>query len=201
MAGPSRRSVMAGAAALGAAAFGPARAAPLVGDMSLGDPEAKVKVIEYASLTCGHCAHFNAAIFPAFSAKYVDTGRVHYTLREFLTPPAHVAAAGFLMARGAGRGKYFNVVDAIFRSQPRWPVEPVRSVFLEIAKAHGLSEAEFEACIDDGAAVRALNERVRRGAVEYEVSSTPTFVINGRKVKEGVMSLAELDAAIAAAAG
>ena len=77
---------------LGAPAAALAAAWP--GDMSLGNPKAPIEVVEYASLSCPHCAHFNEAIFPAFKAKYIDTGRVHFTIREFLTPPANLAAAG-----------------------------------------------------------------------------------------------------------
>src|SRR3954471_22654592 len=95
------------------AASGPAADA----EMSMGNPAAKVTVVEYASVACPHCAEFNEQVFPAFKAKYVDTGKVRYVFRQMLTTPAQVAAAGFLTARCAGKDKYFSVVDAIFRSQ------------------------------------------------------------------------------------
>src|SRR5271170_7604643 len=79
-------------------------------DMSLGNPTAKVTVIEYASASCPHCARFNNDVFPAFKTKYIDSGRIHYVFREFLTPPVEVAAAGFLTARCAGKDKYFSVL-------------------------------------------------------------------------------------------
>src|SRR6201999_4058018 len=85
--------------------------------MDLGNPNAKVTVEEWASVTCPHCAAFNEEVFPGFKAKYVDTGKVHYISHEFLPPPTQVAAAGFLVARCAGKDKYFNVTDAIFHSQ------------------------------------------------------------------------------------
>src|ERR1700761_6445601 len=85
-------------------------------DMSLGNPKAKVQVIEYASMACPHCGHFNETIFAPFKAKWVDTGKVRYTLREMLTEPVNVAAAGFMIARCAGPQKYFTVVDQVFRS-------------------------------------------------------------------------------------
>src|SRR5215469_13778378 len=85
------------------------------GDMSLGNPQAKVTVIEYASLGCPICAKWNNDNFAAFKAKYVDTGKVHYVLREMRTGDAPVAAAGFLLARCVGKDKYFQVVDAVFR--------------------------------------------------------------------------------------
>ena len=180
----------------GSAAAATAKLAQQAGDMSLGSPKARVQVVEYASLSCPHCARFNAEVFPAFKSKYVDTGKVRYTLREMLTPPAQVAAAGFLLARCAGPEKYFAVVDEVFRSQDKWDGE-VRGVLLGVAKANGLSESQFTACMSDAAALKALNVRVK-AAIDMGVDSTPTFFVNGKKF-EGEMSLQQLDAAVAAA--
>ena len=169
-------------------------------DMTLGDPNAKVKMVEYASLTCSHCGTFNNDVFPAFKAKYIDTGKVHYTFKEFLTPPNEVAAAGFLTARCAGKDKYFNVTDAIFHAQQEmFTTGDMRGVLLRIAQSAGLTEQQFNACITDEAALKALNERVEKAIKVDKVNATPTFVINGKKVKEGEVSLAELDAAVAEA--
>ena len=170
--------------------------APQAGDMSLGSPKAKIQVIEYASLSCPHCARFNADVFPAFKAKYIDTGKVRYTLREMLTPPAEVAAAGFMMARCAGPGKYFPVVDEVFRSQDKWDGD-IKPVFLEIAKKNGMTDAQFESCLTSQANMDAVNQRVK-AAIDLGVSSTPTFFINGKKY-EGEQTLDKLDVAIAAA--
>ena len=169
-------------------------------DMTLGDPNAKVKMVEYASLTCTHCGTFSNDVFPAFKAKYIDTGKVHYTFKEFLTPPNEVAAAGFLTARCAGKDKYFNVTDAIFHAQQEmFTTGDMRGVLLRIAQSAGLTEEQFNACITDEAALKALNERVEKAIKVDKINSTPTFVINGKKVKEGEISLAELDAAVAEA--
>ena len=169
-------------------------------DMTLGDPNAKVKMVEYASLTCSHCGTFNNDVFPAFKAKYIDTGKVHYTFKEFLTPPNEVAAAGFLTARCAGKDKYFNVTDAIFHAQQEmFTTGDMRGVLLRIAQSAGLTEEQFNACITDEAALKALNERVEQAIKVDKINATPTFVINGKKVKEGEVSLAELDAAVAEA--
>lgn len=190
------------AAALALAAAGPAPAAPAklpaqAGDMSLGSPKAKVQVVEYASLSCSHCADFHNEVFAAFKAKYVDSGKVRFTLRELLTPPAEVAAAGFLLARCAGPEKYFKVVGEVFASQSRWTEGDIRPVFVEIAKANGVDETKFDACLTDQAALQAMNGRVK-AALDAGVNSTPTFFVNGKKY-EGEMSLKQLDAAIAAA--
>jgi protein-disulfide isomerase len=202
----SRRLALIAALAFGMGPWGPAMAAPATksaglparaGDMSLGSPKAKIQLVEYASLSCPHCARFNAEVFPAFKAKYVDTGKVRYTLREMLTPPSEVAAAGFLMARCAGPANYFKVVDEVFRSQTRWEDGDIRSIFLGIAQAHGLTEAGFETCLKDSEGLTAINGRVD-AAISAGVNSTPTFFVNGKKF-EGEMSLQQLDAAIAAA--
>lgn len=169
-------------------------------DMTLGDANAPVKVVEYASVTCSHCAAFNETTFPQFKAKYIDTGKVHYTFKEFLTPPEQVAAAGFLVARCAGKDKYFTVIDALFRSQQEmFQSGDMRGGLLRVAQSAGMTEAQFNACIQDEAALKALNDRVEKVIRQDGISATPTFVVNGKKVKEGDITLAELDAAIAEA--
>ncbi|WP_374469721.1 DsbA family protein, partial [Phenylobacterium sp.] len=169
------------------------------GDMSLGDPKAKVSVVEYASVTCSHCAAFNAEVFPAFKAKYVDTGRVRYTLKELPTPPQQVAVAGFLLARcnGATPDRYFKVVDEVMRSQPRWKAGAIKPILQEIGRANGVSDAQFDACLTDEAQLAAMEARIERAVREDGVQGTPTFFVNGKPVD--VHTLADLDAAIAAA--
>ena len=195
----SRRFIALAAAAALLAGAAIAAPAALPDDMSLGNPKAKVQVIEYASLSCPHCAHFNETVFTPFKAKWVDTGKARYTLKEMLTPPQQVAAAGFLMARCAGPAKYFKVVDEVFRSQTRWENGKIKPVFLEVAAANGLSEAQFNACLTDGAAQDALNARAQRAAQVDGVNSTPTLFINGKRIEPLPQSAAEMDAAIAQA--
>jgi len=166
-------------------------------DMVLGDAKAKVTVIEYASVTCPHCARFNEDVFPAFKAKYIDTGKVKYVFREFLTPPQQVAAAGFLLARCAGKDKYFNVVDAIMRSQQEmFSTGDVRGVLLRIGRASGLTDEKSLACIGDEKALTALNERFEKAINKDKIDGTPAFVINGKKLESGEKTLAQLDAEI-----
>ena len=168
--------------------------------MSLGDPNAKVKMEEYASTTCSHCGQFNNDVFPAFKAKYIDTGKVRYTLHEFLTPPEQVAVAGFLIARCAGKEKYFSVIDALFRSQEElYATGDARGTLLKVAQSAGMSEQQFNACVADETANKALAARVDSAIKDRGISSTPTFFFNGKKVKEGAMTAAELDAAVAEA--
>ena len=192
----TRRAALAIAAAFAA---GSAMAAPaaLPGDMSLGNPKAKIQVIEYASLSCSHCAHFNEAVFAGFKTKWVDTGKARYTLKEMLTAPEQVAAAGFLMARCAGPAKYFKMVDEVFRSQPRWVDGKIKSVLMEIGAANGLSADQSNACLQDQPALDALTLRARRAFEADGVTSTPTVFVNGVKLEPLPQTPAEMDAAIA----
>ncbi len=166
--------------------------------MSLGDPKAPVKVIEYASVACPVCGRWYREVYSAFKTKYIDSGKVYYTYREMLVGDANeesIAAAGFLLARCAGRDKYFSVVDAIFQDQIDIYNDP-KGGLLKIAKANGLDETRFDACTNDAAALQALNARVQSYAKTDGVNSTPTFVVNGAAMEPGYHSLAELDAAI-----
>jgi protein-disulfide isomerase len=166
-------------------------------DMALGNANAKVTVIEYASATCPHCARFNNDVFPGFKAKYIDTGRIHYVFREFLTPPPEVAAAAFLTARCAGKDKYFSVLDAVFKAQAQmFASGDIKGTLLGIAQSAGLTEAQFNACINDDAALTALHNRVQSYADKDGIDSTPTFVVNGKKLV-GEQTEANLDKAIA----
>ena len=195
----SRRGVL--AAAVLSLAAGPAAAGvpadAVNGDMSLGNPKAAVQVVEYASASCPHCAHFNETVFPAFKKKYIDSGKVRYTLKEILTDPAEVAAAGFLTARCGGRAKYFPILDQVFRSQAQWGDGDIGQVITQVGVKNGLSVAQVNSCLTDAAALAAMNSRVEASSKDG-INSTPTFVVNGRKVA-GV-ELADLDAAISAAA-
>jgi protein-disulfide isomerase len=169
-------------------------------DMAMGSPTAKVTMIEYASVSCPHCARFNMEVFPAFKTKYIDTGQVRYIAREALTGDPAIAAAGFLTARCAGKDKYFQVVDAIYHGQEEmFTSGQPHAVLLNIAKSAGLTEAQFEDCIKDEKALTALNARWERYVKDDKINGTPTFVINGKVYDKGEMSLAELDTAVAEA--
>jgi protein-disulfide isomerase len=194
----TRRTVLATCAAVLAASGAVAAPAVYPDDMSMGNPKAKVQVIEYASLSCPHCGHFNETIFPTLKTKYIDTGKVRYTLREMLTEPMQVAAAGFMMARCAGPQKYFAVVDQVFRSQSRWTSGNIKPILAEVGAANGLDAAKFDTCLKDQAAFDAINARAARASEQDGVNSTPTLFINGVKV-ETPQTPEELDTAIAAA--
>lgn len=200
-AAPARRLFLAAAAAFALAACSGAGAGTVSNeDMAMGKANAPITVVEYASTTCGHCAAFNETVFPAFKKKYVDTGQVRYVLREFLTSAPEIDAAGWMIARCAGKDKYFTVVDTLFRSQPETFANGganARGVLLRTAQAAGMTEAQFNKCVSDEAALKALTKRIDAGQ-KAGISATPTFVVNG-KIMEGAPTLANLDKAIAAA--
>jgi protein-disulfide isomerase len=176
------------------------------GDMSLGNPRAKITVVEYASVGCPICAVFNNTVFPEFKKKYVDTGQVRYVVREALTGNPILAEAGFLLARCAGEGKYFQVTDAIFRAQSQIfepGTENVRNdtgrqILFNIADKAGVKAAKAKACLTDEGQSRALHERVRANSEQDDVLGTPTFFVNDYRMPDldHPVQLRDLDAAI-----
>ena len=203
---PNRRLALMGLSALALSACGKSGGAgggsvTLPDDMSLGNPNAKVKVVEYASVSCPVCGRWYRDNWAAFKAKYVDTGKVHFTYREMLVGDAdEVAAAanGFLLARCAGPDKYFKIVDAIYDSQTALFADP-RADLLNIAKSTGMTEAQFDACVRNPASLDALEKRVQANSAKDNVTATPTFVINGKALEAGYRPLPDIEAAIAAA--
>jgi protein-disulfide isomerase len=167
--------------------------------MTQGSPKAKIEVIEYASVACPHCAHFSETVLVPFKVKWVDTGKVRFTLKEMLTASPTVAMAGFLIARCAGPTRYFKVVDDIYRSQSQWVDGQIKPVLQKVAADNGLDEARFNACLQDQAAVDGINQRAQRAFEQDGVDSTPTLFINGRKIDPLPTSPAEMDTALAAA--
>ncbi len=186
----SRRAALTAAALAGMAALagcgGGGAGAAAEGDMAMGAPEgAKVTVVEYASVTCGHCAAWHKETWPAFKAAYVDTNKVRFVFREIPTPPANVAAAGFMIARCAGPDKYFDVVHEIMNSQEEMfasgDMSGARAVLFRIGNGAGLSNSQIETCIKDPEAQAAVDERAQ-AAARAGVTGTPTFLVNGETV-------------------
>ncbi|MGX5829195.1 DsbA family protein [Mesorhizobium sp. 43Arga] len=162
-------------------------------DKQLGKDDAKVTIVEYASMTCPHCAHFAETTFPELKTKYIDTGKARYILREFPFDPS--AEAGFMLARCA-KDNYFPMVDVLFRQQPNWVgVSNTKDALLQISKLAGFTQESFEACLTDQKLLDDVRSVQKRGANEFKVDSTPTFFINGKTYK-GAMSIEEMSAII-----
>lgn len=167
-------------------------AGPL-GDVTLGDKAAKVNIIEYASLTCSHCADFHNNTLPELKKKYIDTGKARFTLREFPLDP--LAAAGFMIARCDGNDKYYPVTDLLFSRQNDWAFNPKPLEGLtDLLKQAGFTKDKVEACLKDQKLLDAVNAVRDRGA-KLGVNSTPTLIING-KIHRGALSMEDLDKAI-----
>jgi len=159
----------------------------------LGKDDAPVTIVEYASMTCSHCAHFHKTTLPSIKEKYIDTGRVRLIMREFPFDPR--AEAGFMLARCAD-DKYFAMVDVLFQQQQSWAgVENARDALLQIARLAGFSQESFEACLTDQKLLDDVRAVRLRGSNEFGVDSTPTFFINGQKYA-GAMSVDEMSAII-----
>jgi protein-disulfide isomerase len=168
----------------------------------MGNPRAPVTLIEYASLTCPHCARFDMNVFPELKRKYIDTGQVRYVVREFLTSPEEVAAAGFLLARCAGPARYFTVVDQIFhRQEEMFRTGDIYPGLLAVAQANGLTADQFKACIADTKDYDALEKRVQQAVDVQHIQGTPTALVNGREVHQRgpELEFADVDQAIQAA--
>jgi protein-disulfide isomerase len=178
----------------------PSKAAPATasGDNFLGSAKAPVTVIEYASVTCPHCARWEAEVFPAFKAKYIDTGKVRYAMRELPTAPADLAEAGFLIARCAGGTKYYDVIEALMADQKTLLETGDGGAWLYRGGAvAGLSEPQVKACVEDPKAQAVLGARIEANAKADKIEGTPTFLVNGQKIGDGEVTLADLDKAIA----
>lgn len=162
---------------------------------SVGDAKAPVTVIEYGSLTCPHCARWEEEVWPAFKAKYVDTGKVHYIFREFLIHEQE-DAAGALLARCVPADKYFPTVQAIFRTQPQIFAGDTRGALLHVAQSQGMTEAQFTTCLSDTKGLAAVGARQQKALDEFHITGTPTFIINGKVFDSGEMPLDKISAAI-----
>lgn len=161
-------------------------------DQAQGPEDAPVTIVEYASMTCPHCAHFHETTYPALKEKYINTGKVRFILREFPFDPR--AEAGFMLAR-CTEGKYFPMIDVLFKQQNNWAaVQDARTALLNIAKIAGFTQESFEACLTNQKLLDDVRAMRARGA-EFGVDSTPTFFINGKKYP-GAMSIEQMSAII-----
>jgi protein-disulfide isomerase len=180
----SRRAAITAAALTALVALGgcdPKTSAAAAGDMAMGAPDgAKVTVVEYASVTCPHCAAWQENTWEAFKAAYVDTNKVRYVFRELPTPPAPVAVAGFALARCAGEDKYFQVVHELMADQRTFVGDP-RTTLMRVGNGVGLNEQQVQACITDEGSLKAADERAE-AARKAGVTTTPAFFVNGTQV-------------------
>jgi protein-disulfide isomerase len=166
-----------------------APAGPL-GDQVLGPDDAPVTIVEYASMTCPHCAQFQARTFPKLKERYIDTGKVRYILREFPLDP--LAAGAFMLARCVDKDKYYSVIDLLFGTQRQWVVpNPLQPLF-NIVKQAGYTEDSFNACLKNQQILDGIQNVRDRAAKVLMVESTPTFFVNGKRMV-GDLSIEDLE--------
>jgi protein-disulfide isomerase len=167
-------------------------------DMAIGPADASVTITEYASMTCPHCAAFNADVFPKIKSTYIDTGKIRYIFREF--PLDIKAAAGSMLARCIAKDdapKYFAVVDVLFKQQMDWAYGKTSTTdgLVRIGKQAGLSQEQVDTCLKDQALLDKIGADQKYAADILKVNSTPTFFVNGDVIK-GEASFDVFDAKI-----
>lgn len=170
-------------------------------EMTLGDPNAPVSVVEYASFTCPHCANFHAATFKQLKADYIDTGKVHFIYREVYFDRFGLWAA--MVARCAGPEKYFGIAEILYDQQKQWTGsgEPgqIADALRKIGLSAGMEADKLDACLQDGAMAQAMVAVYQQNAEKDDVRSTPSFVIDGEKYSN--MSYADFRAILDAKLG
>jgi protein-disulfide isomerase len=155
-------------------------------EMALGSPDAHVTVIEYASVTCPHCAVFHETIFPQIKSDYIDTGKVRFIFREFPTPPQGLSYVGSVLARCAadrgGSDAYFLVVNALFQNQETWVYgDDPKEELLKIAAQAGMDQPAFDACLKRQDYVDLIEKTAEQGSEKFGINATPSFVIDGER--------------------
>jgi protein-disulfide isomerase len=165
-----------------------------LGDEIQGQADAPVTIVEYASMTCPHCSHFHETTYPEMKKKYIDTGKVRFIFREFPLDP--LAAAAAMLARCAGKDKFFPLIDAFFAQQKDWVVQKPLQPMFAIAKQAGFTQQSFDECLANQQLLNNLEEQRTRATQKFNVNSTPTFFINGKTVR-GALTPEELDKQVA----
>ncbi|MBN9247306.1 MAG: DsbA family protein [Hyphomicrobium sp.] len=153
-------------------------------DLTLGSADAKVTIVEYASMTCPHCAHFENDVFDNLKKKYIDSGKVRFVYREF--PLDNLAAAVSMLARCAGNDKVFPLIETFYEKQADWAFangSPVPKLF-DIAKQAGFTQESFDKCLTDQKLLDQITAQRSRASDTFGVNATPTFFINGKRLQE-----------------
>ncbi len=170
------------------AACSPGGGASNAADMALGPANAKVTVIEYASVTCAHCFEFHRDIWPKLKTNYIDTGKIRFVFRELPTAPEEAAVAGFQMARcgGANDETYFKRIGLLFDKQASifeaYQKGEARDQLFAIAREAGLSDGQYSTCLNDPEGVKRIQKVSDEGKKAFALTGTPTIIINGKKL-------------------
>lgn len=154
-------------------------------DIPLGSNTAKVVMVEYASITCPHCAAFQADVMPEIKSKYIDTGKVRYVFREFPTPPIDIAMAGHLLSRCVAPAKHEAVINALMGQQVEIVTQAqgpngAKQALMNVAASVGMSSTDFDNCMKNKEKLRELADILKHGQDVDKITGTPTIIINGK---------------------
>ena len=159
-------------------------------EKGFGPADARVTIVEYASVTCHHCMNFHIETWPKLKAKYIDSGKVRFVFREF--PLDALATAGFMLARCSGDDKWYAVLDMLYKTQEGWAHSPQPAdALMTTMRQTGMNKEQFETCLNDQKLLESITA-IRKRGMDLGVNSTPTFFINGEK-HLGAMSLEQFD--------
>lgn len=152
-------------------------------EMSMGNPDAPVTVIEYASFTCPHCRNFHETVFGELKTNYIDTGKINFIYREVYFD--RFGLWGGIVARCGGEQRYFGISDMLYTQQSAWMAGGDPAVIAEnlrkIGKTAGLNNEQLDACLNDGEKAKAMVALYQENAKADDINSTPSFIINGEK--------------------
>ncbi len=169
--------------------------------MTIGSASAPITLVEYASVTCRHCAAFQTELLPQIQAKYIATGNVRYVFREYLTPPENISASGFLLARCAGPNHYFQVIDAIMRAQGEMfgdgTTDKALPTLRRIGLSFGIDQARFDRCITDAKGLKRIQAGMAAADAQHPIAGAPAFFINGKPLLRTTGDIRDFDAAFA----
>ncbi len=185
-----RYFVAAGAALIAACSSKSGPAAVSADDMAVGAPDAPVTLIEYASTTCPHCADFHEQVYAQIKMNYVDKGKLRFIFREFPTAPEQIAVAAFQVARcdSATPEQYMSRLSVLFEQQRAMfasgSIEGIKQKLIEIGQLSNLSEDQVLACIADEAGPARITRTVTDGRRMFDITGTPTLILNGRKLTD-----------------
>tara|TARA_R110002110_G_scaffold3038_2_gene15379 strand:- start:1967 stop:2608 length:642 start_codon:yes stop_codon:yes gene_type:complete len=154
-------------------------------EYAMGPADAKVVLVEYASLTCPHCAQFHTSVLPDIKKEFVDTGKIRYVYRDF--PLDRLALGAAMVARCAGRDSFFGFIDTFYAAQGQWSraSNPI-SALGNLAKLGGMSQSKFEACLKDVEVQNGILQQRLEASNEFKVQATPTVFVNGERYGGGM---------------
>lgn len=155
-------------------------AVPVLGERSMGNVNAPVVMIEYASLTCTNSAEFNAVYWPSIKADFVDTGKVRFIFREF--PLDNLALRAFMIFRCVSEDRYFSTLNLILNEQKTWRGKDAMTELARLMQKVGMNEQEFQACANDRAVAKAVFETQKANMTQFGFKTTPTFFVAGRQL-------------------